>query len=192
MTFQNFSFASNFFKRIQLSSKQNEVIHYQIQRHGSEFFSFGDQIPVRSFDELMEQYRASQASQDGSLIHLVPILSEGSMPLVTPQLVATTSDVPSPPPPESRKHGRTTLLHRATRKGSIDVVEAMLKSSNQRTLDAEDEEGRTVAHLACMLTENAERILETLLSHGANVNCRDESGNTPLHVSVHAHIVIEE
>lgn len=166
------------------------MIHHQIQRYRNEFFSFGDQIPVRSFDELMEQYRAAQVSLNGSAINLVPILSESSMPLVMPQLVATPSDASSPPPPESRRHGRTTLLHRATRKGNIDVVEAILKSSNQRSLDAQDEEGRTVLHLACMLTENAEHILEKLISHGAKINCRDETGNTPLHVSVHAHLII--
>lgn len=59
--------------------------------------------------------------------------------------------------------------------------------SNNKTkvyqLDAKDENGRTVVHLACQLEQNAEPILRKFLTNGANVNCRDKDGYTPLHVS---------
>lgn len=55
--------------------------------------------------------------------------------------------------------------------------------TNTYPLDAKDEEGRSVVHLACLLENNAESILSKLIGSGANVNCRDEKGNTPLHVS---------
>lgn len=51
------------------------------------------------------------------------------------------------------------------------------------SLDAKDEDGRSAVHLACIVDKNAEAILEKLINAGANVNCRDQEGNSPLHVS---------
>lgn len=82
------------------------------------------------------------------------------------------------------------MLHRATQKGNLLVVEqkldAMSNGNKTYPLDAKDQDGRSVVHLACLLDidNNAEPMLEKLISHGANVNCRDESGNTPLHVII--------
>lgn len=62
----------------------------------------------------------------------------------------------------------------------------MLNGEKTYPLDAKDQDGRSVVHLACFLDAPiAEEMLKELISHGANVNCRDESGNTPLHVIYH-------
>lgn len=85
-----------------------------------------------------------------------------------------------PPPPDSRSHGLNNLLHRATKYGGVDIV-AQLLQSNYRNLDAKNELGQTAVHLACLETKI--EILKLLINSGANVNCRDKDGNTPLHVS---------
>lgn len=102
----------------------------------------------------------------------------------------STNIVQDPPPAEARRHGRTNLLHRATINGSLEIVKlklnTMLNGEKTYPLDAKDQYGRSVVHLACFLDASiAEEMLIELISHGANVNCRDESGNTPLHVIIH-------
>lgn len=64
--------------------------------------------------------------------------------------------------------------------GNIEIVVELLKSG-YRSLEAKNQEGQTAVHLACHLSQND--ILEKLIARGANVNCRDSEGNTPLHVS---------
>lgn len=152
------------------------MFHYQIRRHGEDaFFSIDDQTPVHGLDSLIEHYRESS---DGLVTQLTAII------------------VKDPPPAESRRHGITNLLHRATKNGNLRIVEGMLMSEkNAYRLDAKDQDGRSAVHLACLLNiadnNNAEPILEKLISSGANVNCRDEQGNTPLHVSsIHYNIYI--
>ena len=144
--------------------QQNEIIHYQIRRHGEDaFFSIDDQIAVHGLDELIKRY---QNSWHGLVTQLMAVIPDGSLP-----------------PSESRRDGRTTLLHRAIKGGDIRIVRAMLQSSNQRTPDAKDQDGRSVMHLACLLKENAESILDELIAcDDAKIDCRDLEGNTPLHV----------
>lgn len=66
--------------------------------------------------------------------------------------------------------------------GDTKIVEELLKCG-YRSLEAKNQEGQTAVHLACQLIEND--ILKSLISSGANVNCRDTEGNTPLHVSTY-------
>lgn len=97
---------------------------------------------------------------------------------MTPLLAIVKRD---PPPNDSRRHGQTNLLHRATTHNNITVVSELLKSTISYTIDAKNQDGQTAVHLACLHADAA--MLKELLERGANVNCRDTQGNTPLHVS---------
>lgn len=57
-----------------------------------------------------------------------------------------------------------------------------LLTCGYRSLEAKNQEGQTAVHLACKVNRND--ILEKLILSGANVNCRDSEGNTPLHVGI--------
>ncbi|KAG8285440.1 hypothetical protein J6590_080153 [Homalodisca vitripennis] len=103
--------------------------------------------------------------------------------LVTKLTVPIKKD---PPPHDSRRHGRTNLLHRATKEGNYTVASELLKCG-YRSLEAKNEEGQTAVHLACRLGIN--NILEKLINSGITtncleklVNCRDTDGYTPLHL----------
>lgn len=85
-----------------------------------------------------------------------------------------------PPPHDSRSHGRTNLLHRATKEGNFTIVSELLKCG-YRNIDAKNQDGQTAVHLACCYSNEA--ILQKLIDSGANINSRDKDGNTPLHVS---------
>lgn len=137
-----------------------EVWHYQIRRHGEDaFFSIDDQAPIHGLDSLIEHYQ------------------ESSHGLVTQLSAIVKCD---PPPHDSRSYGRTNLLHRATKIGDLTVVYELLKSG-YRNIDGKDQDGQTAVHMACQ--KGFESILKELMEKGANVNCRDKDGNTPLHVS---------
>lgn len=144
---------------------QGEIYHYQIRRHGEDaFFSIDEQQPLHGLDTLIEHYcRASH----GLVVRL------GDCVRSSEQL-----------PPETRSHGRTNLLHRATREGDVTVVSELLKCG-YRNIDAKNHEGQTAVHLAsrCGIGTNQQPIIEQLLANGANVNSRDSAGNTSLHVS---------
>lgn len=85
-----------------------------------------------------------------------------------------------PPPHDSRRNGRTNLLHRATKEGNYIVVSELVKSGYK--LEAKNQDGQTAVHLASYFGKD--EILKKLIDNEAIVNCRDTSGNTPLHVSV--------
>lgn len=142
--------------------------HYQIRRHGEDaFFSIDDQTPIHGLDSLIEHY---QQAPHGLVTQLTAIVRRDL------------------PPPDSRSHGKNNLLHRATQAGDVNIV-AQVLNSNYRNLDAKNELGQTAVHLVCLqtnnenLNNNCEEILKMLINAGANVNCRDTDGNTPLHVN---------
>lgn len=139
---------------------QNDVCHYQIRRHGEDaFFSIDDQQPIHGLDSLIQHY---QESANGLVSQLKNFVVKCD-----------------PPPHNTRSHGRTNLLHRATKEGNLTVVTELLKCG-YRNIDAKNEDGQIAVHLACRFQN--EDMIKKLIDSGANVNCRDSDGNTPLHV----------
>lgn len=63
--------------------------------------------------------------------------------------------------------------------GSTEIVLEMVRCGH-RSLDAKNEEGQTAAHLAAVGGLN--QILSILIKAGTNVNAKDSSSCTPLHV----------
>lgn len=138
----------------------SEVYHYQIRRHGEDaFFSIDEKQPIHGLDSLVEHY---QTAANGLVTKLTTIVRG------------------EPPPHDTRSHGRTNLLHRATKEGDFTVVSELLKCG-YRNFDAKNQDGLTAVHLACRY--GYEQLVAKLIASGANVNCRDKEGNTPLHVS---------
>lgn len=139
---------------------QDEVVHYQIRRHGDDaFFSIDDHMPIHGLDSLIEHYRESS---NGLVTRLQTVCQSG------------------PPPHDVRSHGKENLLHRATENSNYTVVSEMIKCG-YKNIDSKNEHGQTAVHLACLYAEA--NILEKLIEGGANINNRDTQGNTPLHVS---------
>ncbi|KXJ82070.1 hypothetical protein RP20_CCG016017 [Aedes albopictus] len=137
---------------------QDEVVHYQIRRHGDDaFFSIDDHMPIHGLDSLIEHYRESS---NGLVTRLQTICQSG------------------PPPHDVRSHGKENLLHRATENSNYTVVSEMIKCG-YKNIDSKNEHGQTAVHLACLYAEA--NILEKLIEGGANINNRDTQGNTPLH-----------
>lgn len=137
---------------------QGEVVHYQIRRHGEDaFFSIEEHTTVHGLDTLIQHYRGD---------------SNG---LVTPLSVICKGQAP---PHESRTHGTTNLLHRATEAGDLNVVSKML-ACGYRSRDAKNQDGQTAVHIAARAGRND--ILLKLIESGASVNVRDTQGYTPLH-----------
>lgn len=153
---------------------KGEVWHYQIRRHGEDaFFSIDDQTPIHGLDSLVEHY---QKASHGLITKLSAMVKS------------------SPPPADSRSHGRNNLLHRATQENHLILVSELLQCG-YRNFDAKNEKGQTAVHLACHSERKtideekiSEQILERLIISGANVNCRDKDGNTPLHVSSNCYL----
>ncbi|XP_046384300.1 tyrosine-protein kinase Shark isoform X2 [Ischnura elegans] len=137
---------------------ENEPVHYQIRRHGEDaFFSIDEHTVHHGLETLIEHY---QGDSHGLETRLKKVCLK------------------DPPPHDARKHGRTNLLHRATKEGNYTVVSELLKCG-YRSVDAKNAEGQTAVHLASVLGEDG--ILKKLIESGANINCRDTAGNTPLH-----------
>lgn len=82
------------------------------------------------------------------------------------------------PPPDTRRHGHTNLLHRATSHGNYTIVKELLKTGYRH--DTKNDEGQTAVHLASF--NGKDDILRKLICHGASINTRDTAGYTPLHV----------
>lgn len=138
---------------------KGDVCHYQIRRHGEDaFFSIDDKIKImHGLESLVDYYR------------------EAANGLVTKLTQLVKKDLP---PNDSRSHGTTNLLHRATKEKNQTVVSELLKCG-YRNVDAKNQDGQTAVHLAAL--HSNEDILKLLLNANVNVNCMDSTGNTPLH-----------
>lgn len=135
-----------------------EPVHYQIRRHGEDaFFSIEVQTIFHGLETLIDYY---QEDPHGLVTKLTKVCRK------------------DPPPHDSRRHGRTNLLHRATKEGNYKVVSELLKCGN-RSLEAKNGEGQTAVHLAAR--HGQDEILLRLIEGGASVNCRDTAGYSPLH-----------
>lgn len=117
--------------------------------------------PCHGLDELIKTLQCSQTSEEDDVMLQKPLIK-------------------SLPPPEVRRHGRTNLLHRAIMKGNNLIVAEMVACKN-RSIDAKNEEGQTAAHIASI--NGFLDSLSMLIQAGTNVNAKDSSSCTPLHVS---------
>ncbi|XP_015522213.2 tyrosine-protein kinase Shark isoform X1 [Neodiprion lecontei] len=142
-----------------------EVIHYQIRKHEEDaFFSIDDETTIHGLDTLIEYYQDSHHGLE---------------------TVLRNPRIGKPPPHDTRRHGRTNLLHRATVQRNYTIVSELLKCG-YRSLDAKNQLGQTAVHLAAM--NGADEILRKLIQNKASVNCRDSAGYTPLHYACQSNL----
>ncbi|KAH8384584.1 hypothetical protein KR093_001801 [Drosophila rubida] len=140
---------------------QGEVCHYQIRRHGEDaFFSIEDKGQTKILHGLETLVDYYQQEPNG---------------LITKLSVPLSGD---PPPHNTRSHGVTNLLHRATSKNESKVVFELLKCG-YRNFDAKNQDGQTALHLAALYCN--EDVLKLLLDAGVQVNSADSFGYQPLH-----------
>ena len=84
-------------------------------------------------------------------------------------------------------HNKKTSLHVAGARNQHKVVEYLLNTHDD-IVDLPDGEGRTALHYSSL--HSGLESLSVLLSHGAEVNCQDRSGQSPLHLGTD-HGVVE-
>ncbi|CAN7995829.1 unnamed protein product, partial [Ixodes pacificus] len=141
---------------------RGDVLHLQVHRHREDaFFSVDGGPVVHGLEELVAQSSCPEGAPWGC-------------PLGRP------CPGGGPPPPDTRRHGRTNLLHRAIRQGGcwdLVVVRELLRVGY--ATEAKDEDGRTAVHLACLGGHVA--LLAGLLATGAAPSGPDASGRHPLH-----------
>ncbi|XP_011505874.1 PREDICTED: tyrosine-protein kinase shark [Ceratosolen solmsi marchali] len=143
----------------------DEVVHYQIRKHGEDaFFSIDDETTIHGLDTLIEYYQ----EENRGLVSKLRKPCKGLQP-----------------PHDTRRHGRMNLLHRATIQRNYTIVSELLKCG-YRSLDAKDEAGQTAVHLAAK--GGADEILNKLIQSNASVNCRDTAGYTPLHYACQSNL----
>ena len=83
--------------------------------------------------------------------------------------------------PDVRNAAGHTRLHIAARAGNSSTVSSLLEGGAcPDVLDANSESALTIAAKACLTSPKALRCIEALLKHGAEVNVRDSTQQTPL------------
>ena len=89
---------------------------------------------------------------------------------------------------DTRDNEASTLLHVASARGSVKVVQLLLKHDTNINIHMKDKRGRTPLHQAT--TNNRAGVLDFyydaipfLLEHGADVDALDDDHSTPLHLA---------
>ena len=76
----------------------------------------------------------------------------------------------------------STLFLSACAQNDLTEAERLLKSGELKGgIDVANSDGLTALHQACI--DDNEKLVEWLLKNGANINCKDNEGWTPLHAS---------
>jgi tyrosine-protein kinase len=143
--------------------QSGSIVHYQIRKIGDDaFFSIDNGLVIHGLDMLLKYLRELSDTNDSVIILKNHCRCEN-------------------PPPDTRRHGRNNLLHRATACADERVVSELLRA-DRHNVDAKNESGQTAIHLAVQLLQDSNsRILYQLIKAGANVNSRDSESMTPLH-----------
>ncbi|KAK0083927.1 hypothetical protein PV325_007928 [Microctonus aethiopoides] len=143
----------------------HRVIHYQIRKHIEDaFFAIDKETTIHGLDTLVEYYQENSHGLEIKLRNAC----KGTLP-----------------PADTRRHGQTNLLHRATLQGNYTIVSGLV-ADTYRSLDAKNELGQTAVHLAAK--NGIDDILTKLIESKASVNCRDSAGYTPLHYACRSNL----
>lgn len=89
----------------------------------------------------------------------------------------------NPPPPHTRKTGRTNVLHLAIGGGVEDNVLNLLRNEkfHKENVDSKNCDGTPALHLACRA--GMKKVVERLIERKAKVAIKDIKGLSALHVS---------
>ncbi|XP_055378505.1 tyrosine-protein kinase Shark-like [Condylostylus longicornis] len=144
---------------------ENEVSHYQIhknQNNEDPFYSINGAKIFHGVDTIVDYYSDSKNITKNAIITHLREPIKGELP-----------------PKDILCHGRTNLLHKAIVENDEKRILELLKEE-ERNINARDQDDLTAVHLACLYECN-EKIFKCILKAGAKIECKDASGNTPLH-----------
>jgi ankyrin repeat protein len=105
--------------------------------------------------------------------------SEGSLPVD----LCRTHNEDTTPLEQTDNLGRT-VLHYASRRSNVEIVESLLQHKKAR-LARPDNEGRTPMHLASE-SERSAQTIDTLVRSGLDSHAVDHQGRTVLHIAASA------
>lgn len=136
--------------------------HFQVQCLGDFYFRIENGPLFQGLDQLITYY---QSSADGLPTQLKNFC------------------VGELPPSTARRVGRTTPLHRSAMENDKDILAKILQQEEtwRGHIDARNAMGQTGLHEAA--ARGYLGIINMLLDHGANINCKNSSGVSPLYVS---------
>lgn len=91
---------------------------------------------------------------------------------------------------------KNNTLHVACIKSNIEILKILLRRANElgreyfdRYINSQNDKGQTPLFIASFHASgdfsNHEKVIELLISSGADLNIQDENGNTPLHIALY-------